>query len=153
MRRAPCEVYSMLADKIDQEQQALPKLSSYYVRRPWAGKRKLAKDLAKLDKRLIMDRALLWCFPWSNMDYPGVMRGALSLIPFAKAYSTISNWRHGVSDPPDAALVATAAFIRSRCAAGLALAAEIDAELTLRNSKPVLKRIAGLRQARKHTPK
>jgi hypothetical protein len=73
----------------------------------------------------IFYRACHWILPWSPFSYPGHIKGLLAILGDACHRTSLQNWKQKGCGPPWAHRC-LAAYIRARCAAGLALADELD---------------------------
>lgn len=73
--------------------------------------------------------AIGWLLPWSRADYPGVYRGIVTLLGKRWSRSALFRWSTGKQrTPPDVAL-ALAVEIERRCEVGMAIAAQLRAEV------------------------
>lgn len=73
--------------------------------------------------------ALAWLIPWDADNYPGIIRGARTLLGRVWDSATLWRWRMGrTRAPPDVAL-ALAVEIEKRCEVGMAIAAQLRCEV------------------------
>ena len=72
----------------------------------------------------IADRACRWLFPWDFYKYPGIKRGTVQLTGLS--WSLIRAIRQGRRTISGDTARILSTLIRSRCAVGLAIAAELD---------------------------
>lgn len=75
--------------------------------------------------RTVTDRAVLWLLPWKITGYPGIAKGIRELTGIA--WSTLKGYRTGRRPIPGRVARIFSDIIRSRCEAGLAICAELDA--------------------------
>lgn len=79
--------------------------------------------------RATVSLALVWLIPWERRNYPGVWRGACTLLGKVWHQTTIWGWCNGrTRAPPDVAL-ALAVEIERRCEVGMAIAAQLRCEV------------------------
>lgn len=76
-----------------------------------------------------MGLAWVWLLPWDRKNYPGAVRGIVQLLGHAWSGPALHGWRTGARRcRPDVAL-ALAVEIERRCEVGMAIAAQLRAEV------------------------
>jgi hypothetical protein len=96
-------------------------------RQTWRTRRRYDNQRSRA-KLSTVGLALVWCLPWTRENYPGVERGARTLLGGRWVYETIWRWSRGHGRAPPAVSLALAAEIERRAREGLALAEALRAE-------------------------
>ena len=81
--------------------------------------------------------AVLWLAPWHADHYPGRLRLIQAVLGRSRTQQAVSAWRTGKALIPPWAARALASGIRTRCEAGLALVAELEAHADWLEANPV----------------
>jgi hypothetical protein len=76
----------------------------------------------------LADVALAWLLPWARADYPGLTRGAWTLLGKRWDRVTLWRWRTGKQRCRPDVLRALAAEIEARCKRGVEIADALRAE-------------------------
>lgn len=70
--------------------------------------------------------ALLAALPWTVWTYPGLRKGIIAILGKRASYGSIQHWRSGRRDPPEWACRLLADYLRSRAAAMLEAADQVE---------------------------